>query len=199
MNPPVMEQPKVLTPKVKAGILTGGPLRLNLGGAGEGYRDGRIPGFAVVDLRDVPDTDIVADIGDLSFLPDMSVDEIYASNCLEHFPHTQTVSVLKEWRRVLKPGAILWISVPDFDAAVRIYQAGGLTEWLIYHLWGDQAHPLNYHYVTFNFARLAAEVIEAGFADITRVVDFPFGIKDASQLVDSHFKIPISLNVKCVR
>src|SRR3972149_4441120 len=44
--------------------------------------------------------------------PDESVDALYASHLLEHLSFTETLNVLKEWRRVLKPGGKLTINVP---------------------------------------------------------------------------------------
>lgn len=199
MNPPVLEQPKVGPRDLTGALATGGPFRLNLGGAGEGYRDGRIPGFLTVDLRDAQGTDVLSDVSDLSLFADESVQEIYASNVLEHFPHTDTVMVLSEWCRVLKPGGKAYISVPDFDACVRLYQKHGMVPWVMYLIWGDQAHPLNYHYVNFNFGSLAREVVKAGFSDIKRLMQLPYGVQDASVLLDNFDKKPISLNVECVK
>lgn len=175
------------------------PLRLSLGGAGEGYLDSRIPGFTVVDLRDSPGTDIVCDVQDLSRFETGSVDALYASNVLEHFPIERTVPVLQEWRRVLKPGSKLYVSVPDFDAAVKLYQQVGLTLWLKYHLWGDQKHSLNYHYVCFTFASLAKDLLDAGFSDIKRVKFFGIGENDGSHNVDSITHELISVNVTAIK
>lgn len=191
--------PKV-APRDHSGLLaTGGPFRLNLGGTGEGYRDGRIPGFLTVDLRDVPDTDILSDVSDLSLFKDSTVDEIYSSNVLEHFPHTKTRDVLAEWCRVLKRGCKLHLSVPDFDATVRLYLKHGLTDWVKYLAWGDQAHALNYHYINFTFGSLALEVSRAGFSDVRRVAELPYGVKDASTHRDSMDRKPISLNMECTK
>lgn len=195
MIPPVLDTPKV-TVKVKKPLSLDGPICLNLGGAGEGFLDGRIPGFYTVDLRDVDDTDIVSDISDLSWLKDGSVDKIYCSNALEHFPLTQTLDVLKEWHRVLKPKGRLFVSVPDFDAAVKLYLKMGLTGWIQYLVWGDQKTPLNYHYINFTFATLSGLMMEAGFKDVRRVREFTFGIKDASCHMDNILNLPISLNVE---
>ena len=173
------------------------PTRLNLGGCGEGKNDSSIPGFATVDLRDVADIRSSAD--DLSFMPDASIEEIYASNILEHFPHPETNQVLSEWFRVLKPGGILWVSVPDFDANVKLYLKEGLCEWVRYLLWGDQKHPLNYHYINFTFATLAKALIDSGFSDVVRVKEFPHGIRDASTIQDSKYGIMVSLNVKATK
>jgi Uncharacterized protein conserved in bacteria len=116
-----MTSPVLTSEKVKKPLPTDGPLCLNLGGAGEGFLSGRIPGFITVDLRDVDDTDIVSDISDLSWTGDGTVDQIYCSNALEHFPIHKTKDVLAEWHRVMKPGGKLFVSVPDFDANVKIY------------------------------------------------------------------------------
>lgn len=192
----VAPQAVVLPPKVNS---LGEPLRLNLGGAGEGYLDGRIEGFKTVDLREGKNTDIVANVRDLSFCADKSVEDIYASNVLEHFPHGETLSVLKEWYRVLSVGGTLYVSVPDFDACVRLYQQMGLTPWLQYLIWGDQAHLLNYHYINFTCATLSKLLNDAGFSDIKRVLEFPFGNKDASIHRDNLMGIRISLNMEATK
>ena len=195
MIPPILDTPTP-TAKIKRPLPQDGPICLNLGGAGEGFLDGRIPGFLTVDLRDVDDTDIVSDISDLSWLENETVDQIYCSNALEHFPIPQTLDVLKEWYRVLKPKGKMFISVPDFDAAVKMYLKFGLNGWIQYLIWGDQKTPLNYHYINFTFATLSGLMIEAGFKDVKRVKEFPFGVKDASTHRDNYLKMPISLNVE---
>ncbi len=45
---------------------------------------------------------------------DESVDEIYASHVLEHFPYNKTQEVLNDWVRVLKPGGRIRIPVHYF-------------------------------------------------------------------------------------
>lgn len=171
------------------------PLRLNLGGAGEGYISGRIPGYKTLDLREGPDTDFVGDVSDLARFKDATISELYASNVLEHFPIAKTLEVLKEWRRALVPGGILRVSVPDFDACVQLYQKLGLVKWVQYLIWGDQKHPLNYHYVNFTYATLASLLMQAGFSDSKRVKSFGL-IRDASEHTDNIYGIRISLNVE---
>lgn len=172
-------------------------LKLNLGGLGEGFLDGSIAGFKTVDLR--PGADYQRDVSDLSIFGAGSVDEIYASNILEHFSLNRTVDVLKEWYRVLRPSGILYISVPDFDATVQLYQKLGLTRWIRYHLWGDQKHELNYHYNCFTFASLAKDLSDAGFRDAKRVTAWPFVVTDASRHINNYDKKSISLNVMAVK
>lgn len=171
---------------------TGG-LRLNLGGCGEGYVDGNLDGYKTVDLRE--GADYRRDASDLSIFETGTVESVYASNILEHFPIAKTVEVLKEWKRVLRPRGKLYVSVPDFDATVKLYQLVGLTEWVKYHLWGDQKHSLNYHYVCFTYASLTKDLIEAGFSDVKRVKLFNIGEKDGSTNVNNITLDLISLNV----
>lgn len=171
------------------------PLRLNLGGAGEGFLNSKMEGFLTVDLRDVPDTDVLCDVSKLEPFQDATVEVAYASNVLEHFSIHETVNVLKEWHRVLKKGGKLYVSVPDFDAAVKLYHKCGLTPWLVFHLWGDQKHELNYHYVCFTFATLAKALTDAGFSDVKRVKTFDLGVRDGSCNINSVTGELISLNV----
>lgn len=175
----------------------GGPLCLNLGGMGEGYVDGSVEGFKTVDLRDGADYQM--DASDLSVFQDESVETVYASNILEHFPMERTVPVLKEWYRVLKPGGWLYVSVPDFHRAVQMYQKSGLTLWLRYHLWGDQKHKLNYHYAGFTLATLSKDLSDAGFRDAQRMTRWPFIVRDGSTCVDTVERKTISLNVGALK
>lgn len=196
MLPPTLNQIAVPT---QIRNLPDGPLRLNLGGAGEGFVDSKVEGFLCVDLRDIPETDILCDASKLDVIKDDSVECVFASQILEHFPIARTVDVLKEWRRVLKPGAKLYVSVPDFDQAVKLYQKVGLILWLKYHLWGDQKHPLNYHYICFTFASLAKDLVDAGFTDVKKIKDFPFKVSGGSTLVDTLTHEPISLNIEATK
>ncbi len=171
------------------------PLRLMLGG-----RDQRLKGWTNVDLYDGPNVDVRADISVLSMFQEGGVSEIYASHCLEHFPHPRTLSVLKEWRRVLKFGGRIYISVPDFDAMVKLYQKmGALVPFIRNMLCGDQEYDLAFHYNLFTYATLAAQLVEAGFRDVKRLENMPYGLGDCSTLVNTLDDTPISLSVEALR
>lgn len=170
-------------------------LKLNLGS-----RDRAIPGFKSMDCDPHSGVDLVGDVGDLSRFADGSVSEIYASHILEHFPHPQTMSVLKEWARVLEPGGILYVAVPDFNRTVEIYQEYGFADWVLNYLWGDQGYKSAFHYAGFDFERLKKLLLEAGFAEASQVDNFPVGHpKDCSTNVFNLDGKPVSLNVVAVR
>ena len=72
--------------------------------------------FINIDARDKPHVHIVTkDLFKLDLIPSGFADLIYMSHVLEHVGHRSVVSVLKEMRRILKPGGVLRISVPDFE------------------------------------------------------------------------------------
>jgi SAM-dependent methyltransferase len=84
---------------------------------------------------------------------DESVDEIVASHVLEHFPHGQVETVLKDWVRALKKGGHLRIAVPDFAKIATGYLEGAAqpTEgWLL----GGQTDANDYHQALFDHDKL---------------------------------------------
>lgn len=55
---------------------------------------------------------------------DASADVVRASHCLEHFGIRQVKEVVTDWVRVLKPGGVLRIAVPDFAHVATAYLEG---------------------------------------------------------------------------
>jgi SAM-dependent methyltransferase len=56
-----------------------------------------------------------------------SVDAIYSSHTFEHLTREQGRHFLREANRVLKPGGVLRLVVPDLDYIVSQYKAGSLS------------------------------------------------------------------------
>ena len=171
-------------------------MKLHIGCKGEA-----IPGFKRLDIVQHGDVDFVRDAKDLTCFKDGEVEEIYASHILEHFPKTETDKVLTEWARGLKPGGIIHIAVPDFDAIVAIYLKSGrmMTTWLDHLIHGDQLTPFDFHYHCFTYQTFSHYLSKAGFGRIEKLKYMPYGLKDASGITDSWFNIPISLNIKAVK
>jgi predicted SAM-dependent methyltransferase len=148
----------------------------------------------------------VATIDNLSFIPDSSIDLIYNCHVLEHFKRRDVRRVLQEWHRVLKPGGILRVSVPDFAKLCEVYQKYGKLDLVIGALFGRQDYLYNIHYNVFDFATLKRELESAGFTDVRRY-DWRetehAHIDDYSQPYIPHMDkengILISLNVECTK
>lgn len=83
-------------------------IKLNLGSGGIDY-----PGYLSVDLYDQRAL-IHMDITKLDF-DDGSVSEILASHVFEHLNPYHALDILKDWRRVLKPGGKLVMEMPDLE------------------------------------------------------------------------------------
>src|SRR5438105_3321848 len=86
---------------------------------------------------------------------DASADEVRASHVLEHFSHRDTLNVLKEWVRVLKPGGVLKIAVPNFDWIIDAYQGENVDEFPIEaYIMGGHFDENDRHGALFNRRKL---------------------------------------------
>lgn len=68
--------------------------------------------------------DFICDVRDLPEDWTGKFDEARASHVLEHLYMNEWIPTLNEWVRVLKPGGILRIAVPDLDIVLRCLKAG---------------------------------------------------------------------------
>lgn len=115
-------------------------VRLHLG-CGEKY----LPGYINIDYPADQHTvmqvkaDRYADLRTLSY-PDNSVDEIRSHHVFEHFNRAEALKILARWRRWLKPGGVLFIETPDFEAsAAKFLMAGQKSQFeLGRHIFGSQ-------------------------------------------------------------
>lgn len=73
----------------------------------------RIDGFETVNIVWAPNVDYVSDASKELPFRDSTFSLIYASHILEHVPWYKTQSTLAEWARILKPGGVLEIWVPN--------------------------------------------------------------------------------------
>jgi SAM-dependent methyltransferase len=78
-----------------------------------GSSDGRIEAFETLDITGGPNVDYACDASKPLPFADGTFDLIYSSHVLEHIPWYFTERTLKEWVRILKPGGVLEVWVPD--------------------------------------------------------------------------------------
>ena len=98
---------------------------------------------------------------------DACADYAYSSHFLEHLFRNDALTLLREARRVLKPGGILRICVPDLAYAVEQYRRGRKHEMLDnYFFVEDQSSYLARHKYMYDFELLAQAISEAGFSQI---------------------------------
>lgn len=143
-------------------VQAAGKLYLHLGCGGVIHEK-----FINIDGYPFPHVHYVQSIDKLPQFKDESVDLIYASHCLEHFSYIKTERVLTEWFRVLKKGAILRLSVPDFDKLVDIYIMHHRDpDVILPQLMGGQNNKYNFHYTALNKVNLSNLLNSVGFTEI---------------------------------
>ena len=168
-----------------------------------------IPGFFHVDILDYPHIDKKALVTDLSFIEDDQVELIYAAHLLEHFGREEFRSVLAEWFRVLAPGCVLRLAVPDFGAVAKLYVAGeieGGLQTVMGLVMGGQRDEYDFHKVIFDEAFLSQALRQTGFKEVRtwdwRVTEHS-SLDDYSQAylphMDKENGTLVSLNLEAVK
>ena len=148
--------------------------KLNLG-----CGDKILPGYVNVDVvesRRGMKPDVICDLHRLTPFEDDSVDEILAVHVVEHFWRWEVLDILREWRRVLKPGAKMILECPNLlTAASELLEnheqragpgpEGQRTMWVFY---GDPAwkDPYMIHRWAYTPVSLGNLMKEAGLVNV---------------------------------
>jgi SAM-dependent methyltransferase len=80
------------------------------------------PGWLNADRLARPGIDITGDIRDRLQVPDDSVEYAVAMHALQDLPYLDVGPALRELHRVLKPGGVLRVGVPDLERAIDAWQ-----------------------------------------------------------------------------
>lgn len=127
--------------KITASPDSKGRLMLNLG-CGSSFHSAWVNMDFITASKDV----IAHDLRRPLPLADATCDVVYASHVLEHFTRGEAQAFLNECHRVLRPGGILRIVVPDLETIARLYllnlegaaagdaQAADRHEWMTLEL-----------------------------------------------------------------
>lgn len=139
------------------------PLWLNLGGKGHGDGHPEYAGYVSVDIEPGQHLHVVHDLRQPIPLPDGSVDRMHTEDFLHYLSREDMASMLRECYRLLRPGGLLRISLPDYaHPKDRIFLAQGsdprhprhlvltdrrvledmlrqspFTSWTFHHFWQD--------------------------------------------------------------
>jgi len=149
----------------------------------------RRPDFAGVDVRPLPTVKYVCNAWEIDqHVDEQSVDEIFSRHFFEHLTFEHGAMTLQSWFRVLKPGGLVTMIVPDMsfhvaqwlnpDRKVTI-NANGMSdeEWAISGFWGKQREGTydvwDIHKSGYDYALLSDFVSQFGFVNVQRVEDMP--------------------------
>ena len=142
---------------------------------GVGHKDLHDEGYANIDIRDKEHIDLALDVGKPLPFEDNTISEILAESVLEHIHHnifgvspswrlTNTIRVLTEWRRVLKPGGKLILRIPNLVGVFSEYIAGRMTATdFIGYIYGGGEYEENCHLAGFDTKIMGACLRAAKF------------------------------------
>jgi predicted SAM-dependent methyltransferase len=125
-----------------------------------------LPGFINIDAAPHPHVHFLRNVAGEGLWPANSADLIYASHVLEHVPWARIPTVLGRWRDILKPGGVLRLSVPDFDALLEYYRETQDLAWITPPLMGGQFDAHDYHHAVFTRVSLESQLRAAGFSEV---------------------------------
>jgi predicted SAM-dependent methyltransferase len=149
------------------------PLRLHLG-----CGTVRLDGWVNVDRDGGPDLRLDLRFG-LPF-PDASVDRIHSEHMVEHLRLADAQLLMKEAFRVLRPGGVMRLGMPDLDTALSRYSAGDWRDqpWIQDRAFNWIDSPVAFlnvafrgweHQYLYDEGELRLRLGLAGFAQLQRV------------------------------
>lgn len=145
-------------------------LRLNLG-CGRHTLDGWFCIDAVAHPKASRPPDLLCDVKSIP-LPDACAVEVQAIHIFEHLYYWECAGVLDEWKRLLRPGGLLVMEMPDLQKfcrnileGVKGRHDGQMGMWGAY---GDprEKDPLMVHRWAWTFATIRPLLRDHGFIDI---------------------------------
>ena len=105
-----------------------------------------------VDIDPSVEPDIVADLTDLSPIPDSHADAVWASHCIEHLYEHQVMRALHEFRRVVRDDGFVCVIVPDLQSVANYVAADRLNE----PIYDSPAGPITPHDIFFGYGAAIA-------------------------------------------
>ena len=133
---------------------------------GSGQRPFEKP-WVNIDCQERWSPDLVCDVKTLPY-EDGTVDMVCAHHVLEHLGLDDGAIALREWRRVLKPGASLLVFVPDMAAIAKRWLAGEFTDYqaMVNFYGAFMGSPADRHLWGWCYRSLREMLIDAGFSKI---------------------------------
>lgn len=101
-------------------------------------------------------------------LPDACADELHSFHFVEHVRQYEAPALMREFHRLMKPGALMVLELPNIEAAARNLLAGMPDQMCWFAFYGDASHldPYMLHKFGYTPKTIRALLSDAGFKDI---------------------------------
>lgn len=163
---------------------------------GQEVRDG----WKILDAMPRDGVDFIGDIRNLSAFADESCSEVYCAHVLVRVGQTEILDVLNGIYRILSPGGLLYLSVPDIDVLAWLFINPSLGKpdrfRVMRMIFGGQMDEFDFHRIGLNFDFIIDYLRDVGFANVEHVESFGL-FNDASDF--ELFGQRISLNLIAVK
>jgi len=138
-------------------------------GCGKDYH----PGYINVDINLAYRRDMWLDLRNPLPFPTGSVDGIFCSHVLEHFPLDEAMHIVRECRRSLKLNGVFRVAVPDTEPAIRAYLEEDRSYFhgrghSLGRLLSDHVLDNSNHRLLFDFSFMEELLTEGGFGTVKR-------------------------------
>ena len=114
--------------------------------------------------------------------PDNYADCVRAIHVVEHFYPWQTLGVILEWVRVLKPGGELAVECPCLDKVIKLFEVPQIDpRYTFWALYGDPRHQREdmTHKWIFSTLSLSRLMMQAGLVNVRpEPPQFHFPVRD---------------------
>lgn len=102
-------------------------------------------------------------------LGDASTDYIFSSHFLEHLFRYEGERLLRECYRVLRPGGIVRIAIPDLEYALSLYVRGEKEKMLMNYFFVEdmESHYARHKYM-YDYSMLEKQLADIGFLEVRR-------------------------------
>ena len=174
------------------GAFPGTKARLHIGGTV------RREGWQVLNIEAGPHVDHVGDCADLSRFADGSFAEVYAAHVLEHLGYRIDLPVtIAGIYRVLEPGGLLRMSVPDLARLSEVFARRDLAfedrVLVMQMMFGGQLDAHDFHRVGLFWELARRFLARAGFVEVRRVEEL--GVFEDTSSLRLYGKL-VSLNLE---
>ena len=126
-----------------------------------------LQGWLNIDARDFKHVHIISDGFDLTQFKENSIAEFYLCHVLEHFSFNETHNFLSKLYKLLKPGGLLRISVPDIEKLYILYNKQKKLSIVKNAIMGGQNYPNDFHKSIYDHQELKNILEKNSFKNVS--------------------------------